>query len=313
VDRSEAARAAGVGSEQLVYDRPVADQQREPGRARSESREVQELRAIKEARPELADAVDMHLELIEIQRRVRTRVPLPSYELSEALLARHQALGTPLFSFEHIPIELTDLRLSVRQTADVLHRYGALEDADFQRAVTLGRDVELLTAAGAWYRRGVRSGVAAGRVPDLAPAEAGDVIDEVLSLAMRPFLSRCAEALQPRPELGQWTHAYCAVCGGEPDFAFITPAADRQLVCGRCTLRWKFAALTCPFCGNSDRALVTSFATPDGQYRVYACDVCHRYLKAYDGRRGSRPVMPMVDSVATLPLDAAAIQRGYSG
>jgi len=45
---------------------------------------------------------------------------------------------------------------------------------------------------------------------------------------------------------------------------------------------------------------------------VYACDECRRYLKAYDGRRASRPVMPMVDAVATLPLDAAAIQRGYT-
>jgi formate dehydrogenase maturation protein FdhE len=44
---------------------------------------------------------------------------------------------------------------------------------------------------------------------------------------------------------------------------------------------------------------------------VYACDVCRRYLKAYDARRATRPVMPIVDGVATLPLDAAAIQRGY--
>ena len=39
---------------------------------------------------------------------------------------------------------------------------------------------------------------------------------------------------------------------------------------------------TCPFCANDDRALITSFATRDGRYRVYACDVCRRYLKAYD-------------------------------
>ena len=45
---------------------------------------------------------------------------------------------------------------------------------------------------------------------------------------------------------------------------------------------------------------------------MYACDVCTRYVKAYDGRRATRPVMPIVDSIATLPLDAAAIQRGYS-
>ena len=41
------------------------------------------------------------------------------------------------------------------------------------------------------------------------------------------------------------------------------------------------------------------------------CDVCERYLKAYDARQASRPVMPAVDGVATLPLDAAAMQKGY--
>jgi formate dehydrogenase maturation protein FdhE len=46
---------------------------------------------------------------------------------------------------------------------------------------------------------------------------------------------------------------------------------------------------------------------------VYACDVCRRYLKAYDARHASRPVMVSVDSIATLPLDAAAMQRGYVG
>jgi formate dehydrogenase maturation protein FdhE len=46
---------------------------------------------------------------------------------------------------------------------------------------------------------------------------------------------------------------------------------------------------------------------------VYACDVCRRYLKAYDGRRAQRAVMVAVDTIATLPLDAAAMQRGYVG
>jgi formate dehydrogenase maturation protein FdhE len=62
---------------------------------------------------------------------------------------------------------------------------------------------------------------------------------------------------------------------------------------------------------NAERSKITSFASRDGQYRLYACDVCERYLKAYDARNSSRPVMPAVDSVATIPLDAAAIQKGY--
>jgi FdhE protein len=93
----------------------------------------------------------------------------------------------------------------------------------------------------------------------------------------------------------------------------ITSNGDRNLFCGRCVAQWSFAPLTCPFCANDDRALVTSFATRDGRYRVYACDVCRRYLKAYDARRAQRPVMVAVDTIATLPLDAAAMQRGYVG
>jgi len=46
---------------------------------------------------------------------------------------------------------------------------------------------------------------------------------------------------------------------------------------------------------------------------VSACDVCRRYLKAYDARRATRPLMVAVDTIATLPLDAAAMQRGYNG
>jgi hypothetical protein len=281
---------------------------------RGDSREAAELRAIKERQPDLADAVDMHLALLELQRRIQGRIPLPWFELSTEILTRHQAEARPLLRFENIPLELTDLRLSVRQTADVLRRYGALDDADFQKVQALGRDMTLLTVAGEWYRSAAERHAAVAVAPAASPTGSSDagVYEQVLTLAMRPFLSRCAEVLQQRSDLAIWTHSHCALCGGEPDFAVITPAAERHLICGRCTLRWKFEPLTCPFCRNSDRSRITSFATPDGQYRVYACDVCHRYLKAYDGRRAARPVMPIVDSVATLPLDAAAMQRGYT-
>jgi formate dehydrogenase maturation protein FdhE len=284
---------------------------RPPRPARSDTREAAELRALKEQHPELADAVNMHLELIELQRRILGRVPVPVLELSADILTRHNAEARPLLRFEAIPLELTDLRLMVRQIADVLRRFGALDEADYQKVQAVGRDMTLVTVVSQWYRSCAERHVAMVGVPTPCP-EVDAVLDQVLALAMRPFLSRCAEVLQQRPDLSLWTHSHCPLCGSEPDFAVITPAAERHLICGRCALRWKFEPLTCPYCRNSDRSLITSFATTDGQYRVYACDVCHRYLKAYDGRRATRPVMPVVDGVATLPLDAAAIQRGYT-
>jgi hypothetical protein len=274
-----------------------------------------ELHAIRERHPELASAVDLHLELLELQRRIQVRVPLPTLDLSADVLKRHQANANAVLRFEDIPLDPTDLRLMVRQTADVLRRFGALEESDYAKAQAAGRDMNLTVLAGQWYRSAAeRQMTAAVGTPTVGAPAASDaeMLQQVLALAMRPFLSRCAEVLQQRPELALWTHAHCALCAGEPDFSVITPAAERHLICSRCALRWKFEPLTCPYCRNSDRARITSFATTDGQYRVYACDVCRRYLKAYDGRRASRPVMPMVDAVATLPLDAAAIQRGYT-
>ncbi len=282
---------------------------------RAESREVTELRALRVRQPDLADAADIHIELLELFRRVQGRVPLPNFDITGAVIAHHSTSGHALLRFEDVPLELTDLRLLVRQTADVLRRFGALETGDHERVQRLGRDAQLVAVTGRWfYSNAERHAAAAAdsRAPE-AGTPVDSVVDQVLTLAMRPFLSRCAEVLQQRPDLAAWTRPFCALCGGEPDFAVITPAAERHLMCGRCTLRWKFEPLTCPHCLNADPTRITSFATSDGQYRVYACDICRRYVKAYDGRRALRPVMPFLDSVATLHLDAAAMQRGYTG
>jgi len=292
-----------------VYDRPVPSP---PVRSpRAESREITELRAVKTRHPELASAVDLHIELLELQRRVQSRVPLPPLDLDANVFQRHQLEGRPLLRFEHIPLELTDLRLMVRQTADVLHRFDALDNAEFQLVHSLGRGPRLLEVAADWYHRTADRSVAAGAGVARVSEEQPEIVGHVLTLAMRPFLSRCAEVLQRRPELEGWAHSHCALCGGEPDIAMLDQQGERHLVCGRCLLHWRFDPVRCPFCLNGDRTRITSFGTSDGQHRVYGCDACHRYLKAFDSRRASRPFMPVLDGVAMLPLDAAAIQRGY--
>jgi hypothetical protein len=55
---------------------------RPPRPARSESREALELQSLREQHPELATAVDMHLELLALQRRIQGRVTLPMLDLS---------------------------------------------------------------------------------------------------------------------------------------------------------------------------------------------------------------------------------------
>jgi FdhE protein len=294
-----------------MSDRPV----RAP---RADPRDVLELKQLKLDQPDLADAVDMQLALVDMQRRVQSRVPLPWIQVDAAWLRAQQEAGRPIVRFTDIPLEWTDFRLTFRQTADILRRHGAIEPSEHEAIVALGREANVLEpVVTRWYTvtsgvdgREAREGRDGG---ERLPADAPGSLEQVLVLALRPFLARCAESLIQRTDLSPWHRGHCPFCGWEPDFAVITPAAERHLVCGRCLAQWPFAPLTCPFCANDERARITSFASRDGRYRVYACDVCRRYLKAYDARNASRPVMVAVDAIATLPLDAAAMQRGYLG
>jgi hypothetical protein len=262
-----------------------------------------ELRRLKAEQPDLASAADLQIELLQLQRRVQGRVLLPSIRLEADYLNALLPKG-PILQFDHLPVDWSDVRFLLRATAAAMRTHDALDDQDFRRAEALAREADRLPiVVRSWYEA-PREGA-----PPVAPDGAG--LEAVIQQVMRPFLTRAADAVMARSDLAGWTRGTCPLCGGEPDLAVITPAAERLLICGRCAARWRFAQLTCPFCLNADRSRITSFASRDGQYRLYACDVCQRYLKAYDARRASRPVMPVVDGVATLPLDAAAIQRGY--
>ena len=274
-----------------------------PPPQRSESREIAELRRLKQEQPDLGSAADLQIELLQLQRRVQARVSLPAIKLDTDSL-NAQLASAPVLRFEHLPIEWGDLRFLLRATAAAMRSHEALDEADFRRVETLCRDAERLPIAmRSWYES------AKAGAPPIHPDAAG--LEPVFLQAMRPFLTRSADAIMAKTDLLGWTHGTCPLCAGEPDFAVITPAADRVLLCGRCSARWRFHQLTCPFCLNADRGRLTSFASRDGQYRLYACNACQRYLKAFDARRAARPVMPIVDGVATLPLDAAAIQKGY--
>jgi formate dehydrogenase maturation protein FdhE len=271
---------------------------------RSESREIVELRQLAAEHPDLGDAAELQIELLQVQRRIMPRVPLPSIRLETDYLNARLGSGGPILDFEHLKIDWSDVRFLLRAVAAAMRTRETIEDRDVRRVEALCRDADGLSA-------GVRAWYEAGKA-NAAPLEGVfEGLEPVLLQAMRPFLMRAADAIAARTDFAGWTGGTCPLCGAEPDLAVITPAADRVLICSRCTARWRFHQLTCPFCLNSDRTQITSFTSRDGRYRLYACDVCTRYLKAYDARQASRPVLPPVDSVATLPLDAAAIQRGY--
>jgi formate dehydrogenase maturation protein FdhE len=255
---------------------------------------VLELRALGERQPELLPAVNLQVDLLEAVRRVQGRINTPWIEASAETLSARLAAGRPLLEFPQIAFDWNDVRLLIRQVTDVLRRHEVIDSPTATALHSVGRSPTLPEVMRAWF--------------DRQPTIEIEMIDEVLSWAARPYLRRTAEVLQQRVSLDQWTRPICPVCAAEPEFSLITTSGERQLVCGRCHVRWAFSPIACPYCGNDDRTTIRSMATPDGWYRVMLCSPCGRYIKALDGRKATRPLLPHVDVIATLPLDAAVMK-----
>ena len=257
-------------------------------------RDVLELRALAERQPALAPAALLQVDLIEATRRVQSRINTPWIETPAETLTARIASGQPLLDFSQVAFDWNDVRLLVRQITDVLRRHEVIDAPTAAALHAVGRSPTLPDVMRGWFEQ--------------QPALDIEMLGEVLGWAARPYLRRTAEVLRQRVSLDGWTERICPVCAAEPEFSVITTSGDRQLVCGRCHVRWGFSAIACPYCGNDDRTRIKSMATPDGIYRVMICAPCGRYIKALDTRKSSRPLMPYVDLIATLPLDAAVMQ-----
>ena len=121
-----------------------------PQPARSESREIAELRRLKLEHPDLDSAVDLQIELLQLQRRVQARVSMPAIRLDRDHLNGLLAKG-PILQFAHLPIEWGDLRFLLRASAAAMRRHEALEDRDFQRVEALSRATDLPAVLRTWY------------------------------------------------------------------------------------------------------------------------------------------------------------------
>jgi hypothetical protein len=283
-------------------------QHHRPRPERADSAELAAFRKLKERQPELAGAIDMQVELVVMQRRVQARLSAPWLEFDPVWLACQLDEGRPIVRFEEVPFEWGEFRTLFRQVSDVLRRYDVLEQADLDRVQQLIRDGRpTRDDAAAWYEatagRSGRPAVDATALPE--------AVRQVLTLSVRPFLARTVETLHQRVDLAPWSRPYCPFCGGDAELAILVRPGESRLACGRCTGVWPFPDHACPHCDNRLPGYQKAFASRDGCYRLIGCEACRRYIKAFDARKADRPFMLDVDTIATLPLDAAALQRGY--
>jgi FdhE protein len=135
----------------------------------------------------------------------------------------------------------------------------------------------------------------------------------VTALIAVPFLHACNRRWQASRVPG-WTAGYCPMCGAWPAFAETRGIErSRYLRCARCGAEWQAHALFCCFCSNSDHKELGSLL-PEKSGSTRAIDTCNRcrgYLKTFTKLQGSAATKIMLDDLASVDLDIAALERGF--
>jgi formate dehydrogenase accessory protein FdhE len=131
------------------------------------------------------------------------------------------------------------------------------------------------------------------------------------------FLQPYAECLADRSERKPSNDALalCPRCGGKPLAGVLRPEGDgakRSLICALCATEWAFRRILCPGCGEESVDKLAVYTANDFTHvRVEGCDSCKCYIKTVDLTKNGLAV-PVVDELATIPLNLWAQEHGYT-
>jgi FdhE protein len=140
-----------------------------------------------------------------------------------------------------------------------------------------------------------------------------DALHVVAALVPVPFLQACNRRW--RSAISQsWVEGYCPVCGSWPAFAEVRGIErNRHLRCGRCSAEWPVHGLSCPYCGMTDHKEIESLVPEEsGTTRaIEACRRCLGYLKSLTTLQRIPAERVLIDDLASVDLDIAALDQGY--
>jgi len=120
---------------------------------------------------------------------------------------------------------------------------------------------------------------------------------------------------EPAP-LGE-TSIECPGCAGLPVVSVLredksAETVRRSLVCGRCYHEWSFARVLCPHCKEEKPEKLPRYTAQEIPWmRVEACDSCGKFIKSVDLTL-NWDAEPVVDELASTPLDVIAHEHGYT-
>jgi FdhE protein len=130
---------------------------------------------------------------------------------------------------------------------------------------------------------------------------------------LQPYAELLRSGAQPRP--ARAAHALCPFCNRKPGLGVLRQMGDggaRSMVCSFCVAEWEFRRIVCPGCGEENDRNLPVFSASDFDYiRVECCDACKTYIKSVDLTKNGH-AEPLVDELASAPLDLWAREHGYA-
>lgn len=261
------------------------------------------LDGLKRQRPEWAPWLAVVEEILcEIgSRRWDGAVPL----VSNAALRQ---TSVPLLAGTALSVEMRAIRRLVKRLIRVAALGGTPKMGTLEAA--LNPEVDVLTLFTASLRQ------ENDRVKEVAALCGADpeALQAVAALVPLPFLQACHR--QWGSSLAEsWVHGYCPVCGSWPAFAEVRGIErSRYFRCGRCGGAWHAEMLSCPYCSIRDHnELVALVPEKAGSHAVIeACKRCLGYVKTFTRLQGCPPAAVMLDDLASVDLDVAALDQGYT-
>ena len=146
-----------------------------------------------------------------------------------------------------------------------------------------------------------------GSPVNLEPAKA--LLSWIFLQPYAEFLADHSEWVSPKG-----TPSVCPLCSAKPQVGALRPEGDggkRSLICSMCATEWPYRRMVCPACGEEDVHKLAIYSAKEFSHvRVEACDACHSYIKTVDLTEDGYAV-PVVDELATIPLNLWATEHGY--
>jgi FdhE protein len=232
-----------------------------------------------------------------IDARWEAFVPMPAQTVSKV----------PLLAHAQLVLDANLVRTFWQQLLAIAWRSGTPEMATLKAALDAPSDVLALIRAALNHESDYLKELAVTRGIDAGAFHAVAVLLPV------PFLHACNRCwAQSVP--ASWTEGYCPVCGAWPAFAEVRGIErSRYLRCARCGGEWQAPGLNCVYCGMTDHNELVSLVPENSRANslIEACARCRGYVKSFTTLQGSPPGRVMLDDLASVELDVAAVEQGY--